>query len=1162
MNSEITENDNKLKVDNNVKKYTLNQSKAWKGKAAQTQIQPISHVVKKECIVIECNTTAYEVVKANMINALNTELTNANINNNVRVEQAGLEVDQKITVEGKENLTIHLYNTTSKILVQGKGHLFFLNHVLPKLYELLNENEEEIATINEKIGETMRSNKRISPNRDDSFTKNISTNVNGGENKENIFKQIKEVDQYNSDSNNTNGENSKLSTEVDSKMLNGKQGKEVKEPSAKDTTLLKIESETVESQNEREYHGKKDSTEKTIGENVVTVKLANETIKDSITENHNLSDHCGENENNNTVTQNLVKDQYQKTNPNGIKKTDVDNKEGENSEKVSSIDRESEIYEAIEEDKTTEKIVVIEDNENNINIKMDINEEETEQLENENEIDFETSNRQDLETNEINKGKQKGTKRLRLEEDEETVEVDRTDKKGRKLANTVEEENKALAIESQNDNSHSQCLQSHQNKENEEEKINEEQPMNIETNTQTNDIQTDHNYANNEIEESNQEEINVHNVTPKKLEGHKEKASNDDRCKKCKRNVVSNAAFCVSCQKWIHYHCDKTTEEQVHKDFPGDYICKKCIETNDNVQKPDCQTDNSKQSIHIPKTKITITGEDKSTDSQDLSTQLENENKSLNNKIKEMLINLKDQKKEIQNKDRLLNERKNEVTKIHKTNEEYRNQINTLKHQNEVLQKKKDLMESQLQQEKSNWNDNLSKELQIQYEKQEQIKMENQNRMDKMQQQHIRMIAEKDLQINTALKQEEEAKNETTTLKLYIKETEKQSVQLKEKSENILKLQHQCQDLLKENERLNNQNLLLEKENYDIKSLYNKRSEKILQLHNITTSESSSSSEQSTSAKESTSVGNDESNNQLPPMKISIIQQQNAKNNEETSVAQLSTSKASTSEKYDETNKIVPPMKMSILQQEHKVTKNESLFSVQSTSKQSTSSGNGESNKHLQSSIKNGNKVSQTRTYDNQITNKPNQSQNNAKQCYACGGSNHLIKDCEKKVNLFVKFTGDHWINNFKLDEVFGRFGKITSKRIKRDRQGNYTKSAMVCFEKEMEAQRAISVMNNDERWIVRYFDAKTKTSHDDNVEERLPLNREKITPKISSNKSFHWTNREQEVHSPMSFKYEEKQEKENSWNVRKEINNIKTQIGNMYEMLKKFTEHQPTYRH
>ena len=192
-----TENENYMKVDNKVKGYSLNLQKAWKGKAAQTKIEPITHTVKNgNNITIECNTAAYELVKSHFHNILKTEMAKVNNNNkicgDIRKEQLGLEVEQKITVEGKENLTIHFYNTKSSLLINGKGYQFFLNNVLPKIYELVNDNEEIISNNNEKIGEIMNSNKeKISNKAEHPITKKHSDKNNIGEENENQTSQVK-----------------------------------------------------------------------------------------------------------------------------------------------------------------------------------------------------------------------------------------------------------------------------------------------------------------------------------------------------------------------------------------------------------------------------------------------------------------------------------------------------------------------------------------------------------------------------------------------------------------------------------------------------------------------------------------------------------------------------------------------------------------------------------------------------------------------------------------------------------------------------------------------------------------------------------------------------------------------------------------------------------
>ena len=61
------------------------------------------------------------------------------------------------------------------------------------------------------------------------------------------------------------------------------------------------------------------------------------------------------------------------------------------------------------------------------------------------------------------------------------------------------------------------------------------------------------------------------------------------------------------------------------------------------------------------------------------------------------------------------------------------------------------------------------------------------------------------------------------------------------------------------------------------------------------------------------------------------------------------------------------------------------------------------------------------------------------------------------------------------LEKVFGKYGKIQAKRIKRDKEGNYTKTAMICYKSEGEARNAVERMKENEWWEVNYFSTKTQ---------------------------------------------------------------------------------------
>ena len=72
-----------------------------------------------------------------------------------------------------------------------------------------------------------------------------------------------------------------------------------------------------------------------------------------------------------------------------------------------------------------------------------------------------------------------------------------------------------------------------------------------------------------------------------------------------------------------------------------------------------------------------------------------------------------------------------------------------------------------------------NKELLKQYEKYRLNKMQNEEKINRMQQQYTSMIAEKEQIIHNIRKEKDEAQNKTVAMKMQIKEAEKQSQLLK-----------------------------------------------------------------------------------------------------------------------------------------------------------------------------------------------------------------------------------------------------------------------------------------------------------------------------------------------------------------------------------------------
>ena len=173
------------------------------------------------------------------------------------------------------------------------------------------------------------------------------------------------------------------------------------------------------------------------------------------------------------------------------------------------------------------------------------------------------------------------------------------------------------------------------------------------------------------------------------------------------------------------------------------------------------------------------------------------ENKTINEKIKELQNKCKEYKKEMQKKDNILKDRKIEVARINATNESNRKEIQMLNHKYEGLLRQKEMLEQTLQKEKSNWNESLSKELQSQYEKYEMAKMQSDETANLMLQQYTSMISEKDNDIKKIAMENKEMEMKMSQMKTIIKEAEKSSLLLKEKNDTINILQASNNDLKK-----------------------------------------------------------------------------------------------------------------------------------------------------------------------------------------------------------------------------------------------------------------------------------------------------------------------------------------------------------------------------
>ena len=69
-----------------------------------------------------------------------------------------------------------------------------------------------------------------------------------------------------------------------------------------------------------------------------------------------------------------------------------------------------------------------------------------------------------------------------------------------------------------------------------------------------------------------------------------------------------------------------------------------------------------------------------------------------------------------------------------------------------------------------------------------------------------------------------------------------------------------------------------------------------------------------------------------------------------------------------------------------------------------------------------------------------NQEKQNQKphpvECYACGSSNHIIKDCNKKCNIYASHREEETLNEIEMRQILEEYGKVKKVRINRHKYG------------------------------------------------------------------------------------------------------------------------------
>ena len=104
-----------------------------------------------------------------------------------------------------------------------------------------------------------------------------------------------------------------------------------------------------------------------------------------------------------------------------------------------------------------------------------------------------------------------------------------------------------------------------------------------------------------------------------------------------------------------------------------------------------------------------------------------------------------------------------------------------------------------------------------------------------------------------------------------------------------------------------------------------------------------------------------------------------------------------------------------------------------------------------------------------------------------------MIRECGAGQNVYVTFHGKKRISTTEVRREFNIYGYIKSIRIKKDWNGEDTKSAMICFSAPKEASSALEGMKDSSNWEVGLYRTRgvyrqgTEATSMNNFKEMIP---------------------------------------------------------------------------
>ena len=97
----------------------------------------------------------------------------------------------------------------------------------------------------------------------------------------------------------------------------------------------------------------------------------------------------------------------------------------------------------------------------------------------------------------------------------------------------------------------------------------------------------------------------------------------------------------------------------------------------------------------------------------------------------------------------------------------------------------------------------------------------------------------------------------------------------------------------------------------------------------------------------------------------------------------------------------------------------------------------------------------------------------------------HQIKDCNTDRNIFVRYSRDDTMDVHEMQNTIVEYGNIKSIEVIPHQNGRIENRAIICYETEMEAQRAITEINRYKGWRAEKYITNKATRTRNQFKER-----------------------------------------------------------------------------